>query len=61
METWMKIAYALALGAMVVFLLPKAMQMMKHSPKAEKGDWRAVIIPIALVVLFIMFLIQAVR
>lgn len=61
MDTWMKIAYALALGAMVIFLLPRAKNMIKNSPKAEKGDWRGVIIPLVLVILFILFLIQSVR
>ncbi len=61
METWMKIAYAVALGAMVVFLLPRAKHMIKNSRKAEAGEWRGVIIPLLLVLLFIVFLIQSVR
>ena len=57
----MKIAYALALGAMLVFLLPRAKAMLKNTPKAEKGDWKSVIIPLVAVIMFVMFLIQMVR
>lgn len=61
METWMKIAYAVALGALVVFLFPRAKEMLKNSRKAEAGEWRGVIIPLLLVVLFIVLLIQSLR
>jgi hypothetical protein len=61
METWMKVIYALGLGAMVVFMYPRAKAMIKHGPKAKSGDWRGVIIPLLLVILFIIFLIQSVR
>lgn len=60
MEDWMKIVAALALGAMVIFLLPHAKAMLQNSPKAQKGDWGAVILPIAFVVLFVIFLISLV-
>jgi len=61
MEMWMKISYALILGAMVVFLWPRAKAMLKHSPKAGPGDWRSVAIPILVVVLFVILLISLVR
>jgi len=57
----MKVAYALLLGAMVVYLLPRAKAMLKSSPKAGAGDWKAVIIPLAGVILFILFLVMMVR
>jgi len=41
--------------------LPRAKQMIKHSPRARQGDWQAVLIPIGLVVLFVIFLIMSVR
>lgn len=56
METWMKIASALALGLMLVFLIPRAKQMMADSPAAQTGDWRSALFPIALVVLFVIIL-----
>ena len=58
---WMKIGSALLIGAMLVFLLPRAKQMMQNSPKASEGDWKAVLIPLLLLVLFILFLITIVR
>ena len=57
---WTEILAAVALVAMLIFLLPRAKQMMQNSPKAEKGDWQAVLLPIACVVLFIMLLINLV-
>ncbi len=60
MSLWMKIAWALALGAMLVFLLPRARHMLKNSPKAGAGDWQALLIPLVLVILFVLLLIMAV-
>jgi len=60
MSLWMKIAWALALGAMLVFLLPRARHMLKNSPKAGAGDWQAVLIPLVLVIMFVLLLIMAV-
>lgn len=61
MEMWMKVSYALILGAMVIFLWPRAKAMLKDSPRAESGDWRSVAIPLLLVVVFVLFLISMVR
>lgn len=58
---WMKIGSALLLGAMLVFLLPRAKHMLQNSPKAGEGDWKAVLIPLLLLVLFILFLITIVQ
>ena len=57
----MKIVSAVLLGAMVVFLLPRAKHMLQNSPKAGEGDWKAVLIPLVLLVLFVLFLITIVR
>jgi hypothetical protein len=54
---WTKIIWVVAIGGMVVLLWPRAMRMLKHSPKAEKGDWTAVVIPLAMVVGFVILLI----
>jgi hypothetical protein len=56
----MKIAYAVILGLMVLFLFPRAKQMLKHSPKATGENWRSLIFPILFVVLFVLFLMQLV-
>ena len=42
---WMKIGSALLLGIMLILLFPQAMNMLKNSPEAEEGDWRAFILP----------------
>ena len=61
MEMWMKISYALLLGAMVVFLWPRAKAMLRDSPRAGPGDWRSVAVPLLAVVLFVILLISLVR
>lgn len=53
---WMKISSAIFLILMLIFLLPRAKHMLKHSPKAESGDWQAVLIPILGVIGFIALL-----
>lgn len=60
METWMKVASALLMGMMIIFILPRAKHMLKHSPKATGSDWKAVLIPLLGVVLFVMLLISMV-
>jgi hypothetical protein len=57
---WTKIIWAVLLGAMILFLWPRAKHMLKHSPKAEAGDWQAVLVPIAFVVGFVILLIMMV-
>ncbi len=57
---WMKIGSALLLGAMIIFLFPRAKMMLKHSPKAEAGDWQAVLLPLAAIIAFIVLLVMSV-
>jgi hypothetical protein len=57
---WTKIIMAIAIGGMILLLWPRAKQMMTESPKAEKGDWQAVILPLAAVVGFVILLIMMV-
>lgn len=57
---WMQIVSALALVMFLIILFPKAMEMMKNSPKATSSDWNAVIVPLIMIVLFIMLLINLV-
>lgn len=57
---WTKIIWALLLGAMILFLWPRAKDMLKNSPKAEKGDWQAVVLPMAFVIGFVILLIMMV-
>ncbi|GJL71256.1 MAG: hypothetical protein NMNS01_04550 [Nitrosomonas sp.] len=57
---WMKIFSALALVMFIVFLFPRARDMMKNSPKGSSADWMSFVIPIVAIVLFIALLIQLV-
>lgn len=57
---WMQILSAVALGLMIMYLLPRAKQMMKVSAEVENKDWMGVLIPIAGVILFIIFLVSMV-
>jgi hypothetical protein len=57
---WMTIVSAIAMGVMVAFLIPVAKRMHENSRKAEKGEWMGVLLPIAIVVLFIVLLVKMV-
>lgn len=57
---WIKILSALALIAMLVYLYPRAKNMVANSPKGSMKDWMGYIVPMAAVVLFIMLLIAMV-
>ena len=61
METWMQILGAIVFGAMAIFLIPVAKNMLQNSPKAGAGDWQAFLLPIAGVILFVVILIMIVR
>lgn len=49
----LEIGYALLLVALVIFIYPAAKYWLKNSPKAEKGDWQAFLIPISMVIAFV--------
>ncbi len=57
---WMKIVSAIALVMFIVFLFPRARDMMKNSPKGSSSDWMGFAIPIVIIVLFIMLLVKLV-
>jgi hypothetical protein len=57
---WLKIASAVALVAMFFFILPSAKKMVKNSPKGSISDWMGYIVPMAVVVIFIIVLIEMV-
>ena len=61
MDMWMKVAWGAMLVMLIVFLYPQAKQWLEHGPKAEKGDWQAAVLPLALVVGFIVLLVWLVR
>lgn len=57
---WMKIGSALLLLMMLVFLWPRAKQMMQESPKGNSGEWKAAIIPLLAVIGFVILLVMMV-
>ncbi len=57
---WMKIFSALLIVLMLVYLLPRAKDMLKNSPKASGNDWLATLIPLILVIAFVFLLIKSV-
>lgn len=60
MDMWMKILSAALIVMMLVFLFPRAKQMLQDSPKGSSEDWMAALIPIALVIGFVVLLMVVV-
>jgi len=58
---WMKILAAIGLGAMIIYLLPRARAMIEASAQAENKDWKGFLLPLAGVILFVIFLVAIVR
>ncbi|MEJ2529530.1 MAG: hypothetical protein P8Z39_05490 [Gammaproteobacteria bacterium] len=52
----MKIGSAILLIAMIAMIYPNAKRMLTDSPKAEKGDWMSVALPILAVIGFVVLL-----
>ncbi len=56
---------ALLIGALVLLLLfwfaPGVRDAMRNSPRGTAEDWRGVLLPLGLVVLFVILLIASVR
>jgi uncharacterized membrane protein YphA (DoxX/SURF4 family) len=61
MDMFLKIAAAAVMGMMVFYAWRAYQQWQEHGPKAEKGDWQSVILPLALVAGLVVLLIAMVR
>jgi hypothetical protein len=57
METWEKILLGVAGLIILLLFFPGVNRMIKESPKGTAEDWRGVLVPIGLVILFVLFLI----
>lgn len=57
---WLTIGSALLVGLMLVVLLPRARHMIRESRKGTPAEWMGVAIPLAAVVLFVIFLMAIV-
>ncbi len=58
---WIKILALIAGVMMLFFLWPAYKHWSANSPKAEKGDWQAAILPLAAVAGLVILLIVSVR
>ena len=54
---WSNILWAVLLLILIVWMAPRAKQMVENSPKGSAADWMGFIIPVAAIALFIAFLI----
>jgi len=61
MELFLKIAAAGVMIMMLFYLWPAFKNWQENGPKAETGDWQAVIIPLVAVAGFIALLVVMVR
>lgn len=61
MELFLKLLVAGLFVMMIWRMWPVAKAWMENGPRAQKGDWNAVLVPLALVVGFVAFLIFLVR
>ena len=61
MELFLKIVLAAVFVLLIFRMWPVAKAWMKDGPRAEKGDWNSVLLPLALVVMFVVLLILFVR
>ena len=57
---WLKIASALFLVAMMVFIFPRMRAAAKDAPKGSSKDWMGFVVIIAAVAAFVMLLIKMV-
>lgn len=57
MSTWEQVLLGIAALALVFFCRPGIKATLERSRQAEQRDWKAVLIPIAMVVLFVVLLI----
>lgn len=60
MDPWMKFGTAALLVMMLIFLAPRLKPMIQNSPKGDSRDWMSALIPLALVIAFVVFLIKLV-
>ena len=57
---WTRILQALFIVAMIAFIAPRAIQMMKNSPEGNAQDWLSALIPLGAVIAFVILLVYLV-
>jgi archaellum biogenesis protein FlaJ (TadC family) len=58
MDLWLKIGTAILLVMMLMFLLPRAKEMLKNSPKGTSQEWMSALIPLLAVAGFVLLLVM---
>ena len=58
---WEKVLLGLLAVVLVVWFWPGVKRAIQQSSEAKEKDWKAAVIPLALVVLFVLLLIALVR
>lgn len=61
MELFGKIIFGIVLVMLLFYLWPAYKRWQEQGPKAEKGDWQALALPLALVVGLVVLLVALVR
>jgi len=61
MDMFLKITAAAVMGMMVFYAWRAFQNWQEHGPKAQEGDWQAVVLPLALVVGLVVLLVAMVR
>lgn len=58
LATWEKIALGLIMGAVALLAFPGLRRSLKDAPKGTGNDWRGVLVPLVLVILFVFLLVK---
>jgi hypothetical protein len=55
---WIKIVSAVALGLMLIALVPRAKDVLSGTPKGTAADWQAAVLPVLAVIVFVAILMS---
>ncbi len=60
MALWEQVLLGLLVAVVLVWFFPGLKRTMKDAPKAKAGDWKGVLVPIGVVILFVLLLLSLV-
>jgi len=60
MALWEQVLLGLLVVVILVWFFPGLKRTLKNTPKATASDWKSLLIPIGLVVLFVLLLLSLV-
>ncbi len=60
MAVWEQVLLGLLVVVILVWFFPGLKHTLKNAPKATAGDWKNLLVPIGLVVLFVLLLLSLV-